>query len=351
MTTRTIVRAVVRGSLRDIHHVTAVPPNRAGGEVARVYARAEREFGVLAPPLALHSSAPEPLAACWLLLSRTLLTEGRVGRAVKEAVATEVSRANSCPYCVDIHQAAVDTLPRPTPDTPGAEAAAWLRSGAGQGEPAPFGAGETAEIIGVALTFHYLNRMVNVFLDDSPVPAPAALRGPILRAVARTMRPAGGSLDTDADDDLLPGAPLPSELRWAKAAPAVADALARSVAAVEHAARWVPHPVRALLTDRLADDGEGAPGPGRARLEAALAGLREPDHRAIGRIALLTAFSAQQLTGADVAAFREHHPDDRELVELTSWAALRTAVVVAGRLAAPPPRIRHPKPSSDPLSC
>ncbi|MEV0963553.1 alkylhydroperoxidase [Streptomyces sp. NPDC049910] len=337
MTTRTIVRAVLRGSLRDIHHVKAVAPGRARGLTAAVYTRAEREFGVIAPPLALHSASPGPLAASWLLLRETLLVQGRVDRAAKEAVATEVSRANSCSYCVDVHQATVETLPPPPPGAPGVDAAAWLRAGPGDRGPAPFTAEEAPEILGVALTFHYLNRMVGVFLDDSPVPdrAPTGLRGPILRTVARTMRPVAGPLEAGAALDLLPAAPLPPELAWAAPDPDVAQALARARAAVDRAAHWVPAPVRELLSTHL-DTWDGTPpGISRAWLDAPLTALPPASHPA-ARLTLLTALAPHQVTGADVTAFRAHHPTDRELIDLTSWAALTTAVTLTARLAAPP---------------
>ncbi|GAA2409341.1 carboxymuconolactone decarboxylase family protein [Streptomyces glaucosporus] len=339
MTTRTIVRAVLRGSLRDIHHVGAVPPGRARGLVARVYAQAERDFGIIAPPLALHSGAPRALAASWLLLRETLLVEGRVGRAVKEAVAAEVSRGNSCPYCVDVHRAALETLRRPAPDAPGAGAAEWIRSGAGRGERPPFTAEEAPEILGVVLAFHYLNRMVGVFLDDSPVPArtPAAVRGPILRTVARAMSPAAGPPRPGESNGLLPAAPLPPGLEWARADPVVADALGRSAAAVEDGARWVPPPVRRALASRL-DGWDGSPpGLGRSWLGEALAGPLRPADLPAARLALLTALAPYQVTEADVASFRERYPGDRELVELTAWASLRTAVLLTSRLAS-----RHP---------
>ncbi|MER5570805.1 carboxymuconolactone decarboxylase family protein [Streptomyces goshikiensis] len=336
---RTIVRAVLRGALRDIRHVEAVPPGRAQGPVARVYEQAQRDFGVLAPPLALHSAAPEPLAASWLMLRETLLVEGRVDRAVKETVATEVSRANSCPYCVDVHRATLEALP-PAGDVE--PVARWIRAAAGGQEPgpAPFTAAEAPEILGVALTFNYLNRMVGIFLEDSPLPprTPAAARGTILRTVARTMRPVAGPLVAGAALDLLPDAPLPRALEWARPAPAVAAALGRSLAAVDRAAHWVPGPVRELLAARLADwDGTPA-GIGTAWLDEALAAL-DPKDRPAGRLALLTAFAAYRVTEQDVAAFRANHPGDREVVELTSWAALATAVRLAARplglLAAP----------------
>ncbi|WP_225800926.1 carboxymuconolactone decarboxylase family protein [Streptomyces sp. NK15101] len=335
MTTRTLVRAVLRGSLRDIHHVKAVARSRAGGLAAAVYERAEREFGVIAPPLALHSASPGPLAASWLLLRESLLVDGRVDRAVKEAVATEVSRANSCSYCVDVHQATVETLPPAAPGTPGERAAAWLAATPADRGPAPFTADEAPELLGVVLTFHYLNRMVGVFLDDSPVPerAPAGLRGPILRTVARAMRPVDGPLTPGACLDLLPAAPLPPELSWASPNPAVAQALARAHAAVDAAAHWVPASVRDLLTGHL-DGWDGTPpGISRSWLYPEVLGLPAAQHP-VARLALLTAVAPHQVAPADITAFRVHHPGDRHLVDLTSWASMRAATALTTRLAA-----------------
>ncbi|MFF8867293.1 alkylhydroperoxidase [Streptomyces sp. NPDC015139] len=337
MTTRTLVRAVLRGSLRDIRHVRAVSPRRAQDLTAAVYKRAEREFGVLAPPLALHSAAPLPLAASWLLLRESLLVDGLVDRAVKEAVATEISRQNACSYCVDVHRATLQTLPPVASGAPGATAADWLRSDAADGRRAPFTAEEAPEILAVAFTFHYLNRMVAVFLDDSPVPAqaPAAVRGPILRTVARTMRPVDGPLAAGTSLGLLPDAPLPPPFSWAAPNPAVAGALARAAAAVDDAAGWVPDPVRDLLTAHLGAWDGTPPGIGRAWLRPALARLAVT-HRPTAALALLTAVAPHQVTADDIAAFRDHHPTDRALVELTSWASLTTATALTSRLAGQP---------------
>ncbi|MHC0431269.1 carboxymuconolactone decarboxylase family protein [Streptomyces sp. O3] len=364
-----VVRAVLRGALKDVRHVRAVPPDSADGLVSRVYAQLERDFGVLAPPVALHSPAPPALAAAWMLLRETLLVEGRVARRAKEVVATEVSRANDCPYCVDVHQATLGTLPPPrhasgsAATAATADIAAWARAsglrpeaepglglGQGQGQeqrqeqgqrqglsaPPPFAADAAPEIYGVALVFHYINRMVHLYLADSPVPdqAPGFLRGTILRTAAKAMRPADeGPLSPGASLALLPPARLPAELGWARGNPHVADALGRAVATVSDGARWVPTGVRESVEARL-DRWDGRPpGLGRAWLDGALADL-PPADRPTARIALLTAFAPYQVTDPDIAAFRERHPDDRELVELTSWAALSAAVCVGGRFAA-----------------
>nr|WP_155074303.1 carboxymuconolactone decarboxylase family protein [Streptomyces taklimakanensis] len=342
-----MVRTVLRGSLRQIRHVRAVPHAGARGLVAEVYDRARREFGIVAPPLALHSPAPETLAACWLMLRETLLAEGRASRAAKEAVATAVSRANDCPYCVAVHQAKLDTLPAEEDD--GLRALVGrARAGASEPPGSP-GAGEAAELLGTAVTFHYLNRMVRLFLPDSPVPAatPTAGRGPVMRSVARAMRPdAGTAVTPGAALDLLPAAPLPAELGWAEASPSVAGALARAVAAVDRAAeRWIPRPVRESVRAELAARDGAAPGPGRAWLEEVGAG-HAAGHLPAVRLALLVALAPYQITDADLDAFRAVHPGDRELVELASWAALTAAVRAGDRLTLPDPsRPAPPVPS------
>ncbi|MEU5090360.1 carboxymuconolactone decarboxylase family protein [Streptomyces sp. NPDC021356] len=333
---RPLVRILLKGSLRQIRHITAVPQDAAGGPVAEVYAQARREFGIVAPPLALHSPAPETLAAAWLLLRETLLAEGRVGRAAKEAVATAVSQANDCPYCVEVHEATLATLG--AADRHGT-LAKWARGAdtgpaAGQA-PAPFDAQEAPEILGTAVTFHYLNRMVRLFLPDSPVPAaaPAAGRGPAMRVVARALRPTRGrTVVPGASLALLPAAPLPAGLDWAKTNPAVAGALARAVASVDAAAeRWIPEAVRDLLHAELAVHDGTVPGPSRAWLDRATAALPDGQLPA-ARLALLIALNPHQITDGDIDAFRAVHPEDRELVELASWAALTAAVRTGARL-------------------
>ncbi|MFH9611377.1 carboxymuconolactone decarboxylase family protein [Streptomyces sp. NPDC017448] len=328
---RAVVRGLLRDSSRQVRYVDVVERRAAGGLVAAVYAQCERDFGVVAPPLALHSAAAVPLAAGWLLLRETLLAGRGVERAVKEAVAIAVSRANRCPYCVEVHGAKLDTLRLPAAG--GGEIAAWVQAvgvpgGSRPPSPGVLAPAQVAELFGVAVAFHYLNRMVSVFLEDSPVPerVPGRVRGVAMRAVARGMVPAGrGPLAPGASLDLLPPAPLLPALAWAEASPTVAASLARAARAVDEAACWVPLRVREGLRGRLAQwDGKPV-GPSRAWLDEAAGGY-SPAEAPVARLVLLAAFAPYQVVEADVRAFREGHPSDRELVEAVSWAALTTAL-------------------------
>ncbi|WP_158883444.1 carboxymuconolactone decarboxylase family protein [Amycolatopsis anabasis] len=344
-------RAVLRRAPNRINHVTPIPRRAAGGLVATVYAQVEREFGLLAPPIMLHSPAPAALAAVWVLLRETLLADGVVDRATKEAVATSVSLANDCPYCVEVHATALDGMGHASAEDTIAHrqldsisdpsirtVAAWAReSGTPDHTVTPaVTPAQLSELLGVATTFHYLNRMVNVFLEDSPLPpaAPSPVRVLARRVLGLSLRPTR-PIPPGAAARLLPAAMLPNDLRWARASAPVGTAMARAAHAIDQAATSsVPESVRDLVTRTVAEwDGTPA-GPSRRWARTAVRPL-PPGDRAIGELALLTALASHQTSTADITAVREHGADDRALVELTSWASMLAARQIAERSSHP----------------
>ncbi|GIE30557.1 alkyl hydroperoxide reductase AhpD [Actinoplanes italicus] len=338
-----------------VRHVKPVPPAAARGTVARVYRDLADEFGILAPPVVLHSPAPDVLAACWTMLRETLLVEAAVGRRTKEIVATAVSLANRCPYCVEVHSTAVDglagTWAAPLMRTHGLDGvtdprlrdlARWAQATAAQPPerpPAPFTADEEAEIIGVVVTFHHINRMVNVFLRDSPMPRmPARADGPVRRltgrvlgAWARPRRLPGRSLD------LLPAATTAADLSWAAGRDHIATAFARAGAAVDAAGgSCVPEPVLQTVETLLAERPAVALEPhDRGWLDAAVGRLPQ-EHRAAGRLASLTAFASYRVTDQMIGEVRDRGYDDAALIGLTAWASLAAARTIGARLRPEP---------------
>ncbi|WP_203682432.1 carboxymuconolactone decarboxylase family protein, partial [Actinoplanes siamensis] len=257
-----IGKLVRRPVLGQIRHVRPVPPGSAHGVVAAVYQQMERDFGMLAPPVALHSPEPPVLAAVWAMLRETLLVPGSAGRGVKETVAAAVSAANRCPYCVDVHGATMTALGL------GPEAAA-VEGGRGGGiadpvlrdvvtwagvpgaPPPGLPAGWLPELAGVVAVFHYLNRMVSVFLVESP------LRPGLSRRARARMLPTFGRLlrflgtaepVPGAALGLLPAAPGTHRPAWAPAGTVLAATFARAAATIEDAARTaVPPAVREVV--------------------------------------------------------------------------------------------------------
>jgi AhpD family alkylhydroperoxidase len=315
-----LIRTALRRTLSQIRHVTPVRPGRATGLVAEVYADIEADFGMLAPPSALHSPAPPVLAAAWSMLRETLVADGLTDRATREAVAASVSRSNTCPYCVVVHSATLNGLS----DRSYPAIEAWASREAQR----PFPIEQVPELLGVATTFHYLNRMVNIYLGESPLPpnAPAAAErflGRFMGSHARKSLPPGTSLRH------LPPAPTPDDLAWTAGNPVIADAFGRIAATMEEAGDRVlsPEAKELVRAEVAAWDGEPK-GISRAWVADAVSRIPE-DERPGATLALLTAMASYQVDTAVVAAF---DCDDRQLVELTAWASFTAARRMAGLL-------------------
>jgi AhpD family alkylhydroperoxidase len=344
--TARLVRTSLRQlSLVQIRHVAPVPFRTPNPVVSRVYRACEREFGVLAPPLALHASSPEVLAAAWTMLRESIVAPGMVGRAEKETVAAVISASNSCPYCVAIHTSMVRSL---GDEAMRSDIAAWARANTTRPRDHPAAAGPAGddsvrrplfppdhgpELVAVAVLLHYLNRMVNVFLTPAPLPPgvpTAVLRvvSPVLNwlqhAAGRDGRRPGLGLD------VLTAAEPAADLLWTAGNPVLTDAFARAVAVVDAAGeRALPAPVRELVRERVrAWDGRPV-GPSRAWVETAIVGLAPAD-RPAGRLALLTALASYQIDAEVIGAFQADHAEDARLIDATAWAALSAAREAGG---------------------
>ncbi|KOX03250.1 MULTISPECIES: carboxymuconolactone decarboxylase family protein [Micromonospora] len=341
MVARRIAASVAQ---RQVKYVTPVPVGAATGLLRTVYQQTADEMGLVSPPVQLHSPVPELAAAYWMLMREPMLPSNTIGRDVKEAVATAVSTANICPYCVDMHstgmydltgehdaEALVADRIEELRDGGLRSLAAWARTAAEPGRaplPAPFDDRHRPELVGVLVAMHYLTRMVNVFLSSFLLPprlSPEARRrfkrgvSRVLRPTLRQPRAAGLSVP------LLPDAPLPPDADWARTSPTVAAAVARSAAVFDAAgARSVSPAVRQVVLDRLADWQGEETGLSRRWCDLLVADL-EPADRAAGRLALLTAVASYQVDEDVVTAFRDQHSDDVALVELTAWASFAAA--------------------------
>ena len=319
-----LVRFAVRRSLNDTRHVRVTKRRHADGVVAEVYRQVEHDFKMLAPPVALHSASPDTLAASWMILRESLLASGLADRAAKEAVATGVSLANACPYCADVHGMTLAAIPDGDDRKAFEE---WARAATTGPALAPFDEDVAPELIGVAVAFQYYNRMVNVFLSDSPFPShvPESAKPKARQVLGGVLRPAPEGARPGTSVGLLPAVPVPADLTWASPRPVITDAFARAYAAVDAAgARSVPDRVRALVLSRLSTWDGRPPGISRAWVEDEVAGLPAAE-QAAGRLALVIAFASYQVDDDLVAAFQRVSPEDATLVELAAWSSMAAA--------------------------
>ncbi|MDG4793440.1 carboxymuconolactone decarboxylase family protein [Micromonospora sp. WMMD1082] len=348
MVARRVASSVVQ---RQVKYVTPVSVGAATGMIAGIYGQIQEEQRLVIPPALLHSPAPETLAAYWMLMREPLMTGGVVDRAGKEAVASAVSVANICPYCVDMHSVGMyDLATEHDAEAVAADriedvldartrwAAQWARTAhLADGpalEPPMAGPVARAELVGVVVSFHYLTRMVNVFLSNFLLPPglpPGARRrlkrgiSAILQSTLRTPREPGRSLRFLAD------APLPADAAWARGSAVVAAAVARSYAALEAAGERALSPVvRDLVREHLAGWRGEDTGVSREWCERTVSGLAAAD-AAAARLALLTAVASYQVDEHVIEEFRRHHVEDATLVRAAAWASYVAARAIGAR--------------------
>src|SRR5215471_10127748 len=245
-----------------VHYITPVAPKQAQGQLAAVYKKIRQELGLLPEPFTLHSPAPTLLAGFWSVF-RTSLLVGMAARGAKEAVAAAVSDLNRCPWCVDAHttmlyatghqhtaQAILSDGDRSHLPEALRAIVDWAYATRTPGVPAlahpPFRSEQAGEFLGTALAFHYLNRMVSVFLTETFLPTI-----PWMRAASRRMGGwlfAGMGRRTDAPSEPDGASALPAELHWMGQWPTVAHAFAAWDSMVEHlGTQALPETVRKLL--------------------------------------------------------------------------------------------------------
>lgn len=173
-----------RAAPRQIRYLERADYSNASRLSAQVLSQLEDDF-IVGPPLTLHMPNSSLFAAVWSM-GRECLTVGRKGRPLREAVAAAISQLNACPYCTDVHTAMLYSLDRSDAvdmvrsgsdtivDVRIRRAVEWALATLTPGSPAlaspPFSAEEAPQVLGTAVCFHYINRMVNIFLDSSPFP-------------------------------------------------------------------------------------------------------------------------------------------------------------------------------------
>jgi len=328
-----------------LRQVQYLHPDPRDPRTAAARQQIRRDFGMLVPPFALHLPVPGALSACWAIIREP--THGRrVGRATKEAVAAAVSATNTCPYCVDVHTTTLHALGQRSPaaaiasgqpDTiadPDLHAVvAWARATRHPDalilRQRPFPDDHAPELVGVALAYHYINRMVNIFAAASPFPVATPRLKPLMKRVASPAfrRLLSREVDPGASLDLLPPAPLPDDLAWAHADPIIAGAYGRAAAAFDTLGRQaLPDPVRDLVTARLTTWRGEDPGLSRGWADSAIQALPAPQ-RPQGRLALLAALASYQVDAQvlDDARTRPGPAGDATLVATAAWASFAAA--------------------------
>jgi AhpD family alkylhydroperoxidase len=326
-----------------VKYIQPVKAESAEGLVAQVYAQIKQDFGALVEPFTLHSPSPKLLAGAWIACRESELA-GNVRRDIKETVAATVSKINKCPYCVDAHTIMLNATGKRSvahaisnehynqiSDPKMREVVKWALATRSPGSEIlltpPLSQLDAPEIIGTAVFFQYVDRIVSVLLSETPLPSNRRWLKNTLKLIAgiffsraiRRSKPPGNSLK------FLPEANLPTDLNWTKTNPTIAGAFARFAAVIEEVGTYaLSAEVRACVQERVqAWNGED-PGLSRQWVEQAISGFDDAS-KVAGRLSLLASLAPYQVDEGIVLAFRGHFPEDDKLLGALAWASFTVA--------------------------
>jgi len=320
--------------------------------MSKVLDQASREFQI-APPLTLHHPDPLLMAGVWSMMREGFVVHAE-GRATREAVAAGVSVLNQCPYCVDVHASMHNSAGSDKNIITGelnsgssldALAYQWalatLSPDSKTIRSPKIPPDEIPQLYATAICFHFINRMVNIFLGEAPMPMPAA-GSPFMRAFSRASLQFFGKrivkLDGLPGDHIIDTVPidLSEEFSWAAADHNVAGGLLRFAYASERAGQQAVHEdVRTLIESHLNEWQGEAAGLSRSWTDPIIDRL-DDRHKPAARLALLAARSSWQIDKQVIDDYKSATSgNDKSLIQITGWASYAAVKRIAGWLNLP----------------
>ena len=334
-----------------IKYIDYIKPTKATGLIKDIYSQIERDFGSVVGPFVLHSLIPELLAINWCVLRETNLVEHKVRREIKDAIAVAVSKINKCPWCVDAHSIMliglksgnvasaveknrIDLIKNHRIRSIVEWALATRSPNSEVVNNPPFTANEAPEIIGTAVYYHYINKMVSILLGETPLPIKSSLLKGFTRrigvlmfsvALKRHKRP-GESLRFI--DEHHPD----KKVSWTSGNPEISMAFASHANIVENLAeKYIPEKVKVVLREYIKNWDGKDPGISRNWVEKYISHLYEP-FKAQARLILLCAISPYQIDEKIIISYRQSNSTDEALLTALSWASFTTAMHIGNWL-------------------
>jgi len=338
---KTIEAKMLKQSANAVKYVKVKGLKDAQGSMKEINRQVDKDFGLVGP-LSLSTPSERVHAVRWVTAREAFVVETNVKRAIKETVATVTAQINKCPYCEDVHGASISS----SGDNDIAKALAnntwqslknkrtkaiieWsLNTRNPKAEiiqNPPFSAQEAPEIIGTALTFHSVNRLVNIFLDDSPLPGilgKSFIKKAALNMASKTLFKSMVIKKAVPGDALefIEDYPIPEHFSWANAVPAYVKGLAAEEKLLEKIEQEIIPIKSAQLFKEKVNSWNGEEMPlGRAWLNQILSDLDE-NERPVTKLMFLAALAPYTITETDIKDFRKVKPTDKDLLEVSYWA-------------------------------
>lgn len=323
---------------RTIKFLTPIKYSDSTGDIRRIYDEISYDY-VLGAPFTLHASNPKIMAGMWSLVRESLIVNGKVNRITKEAIAGGVSISNQCPYCHEAHI-------KMSGGKIGKEHATlfeWSKShytGNSLIQNPPFTIIESPEIIGTALAFHYVNRMVSVFVTEYPLPLPRFLHWlkPIISSffkmtagvnITGVMAIPGISLER------LAPIPVSKEFSWAESNPHIKNSFSGFDELINRIGKEViPLRVKTTLSNYMAEWTGENQGFGNKWIDDVTKDL-EHSEKIIAQFLLRIATEPYKITEAHINEIKKVGLGDSELIAIASWGSWQATKKIGERIGRP----------------
>lgn len=337
-----------------IKYIQPAPVSQAEGVVAQMFKQIKRDFGLVGDLFVMHAISPSLLASVWAALRETEMV-GIVPRPIKEAVATAVAKGNECPFCMDAHstmlmavgesEAAHQILGgqiQEIADKRLRSLVEWTLATRAPHSPIlqkpPFSAKETPEIIGTLVINNYITRMVDVLLTNkSIIPVKNSLLSKLIKPLIALIFSSNLKKEKTIGDSLefLRDIHLPDDLSWSSSSPAISKAFANLAAAADQAGEEeMNDATRSVVKNYVREWNGTKPSLGRGWVEQVVISL-DPPSRSAARLCLLTAIAPYQIDDTLIDEFRTFYKEDKQLLNVLSWASFTAARKIGSHLTLP----------------
>jgi len=331
---------------KQIRYLNPVRANKSTGRVSQLYAQIRRDFQ-LVPPLTLFSPVPRLLAGVWSIWRESQFAEGVIPRATLESISAAVSHTNECPYCVDAHTGMLHASSKHDvvnaifeqntafiQDKKTRKIVEWAiaskTSGAKILSTPPFNIEEAPAIIGTTIVYHFVNRMVNIFLESSPLPISAGskkTRRVAIQLFGLTLAKSIINRKVVPGDSIkfISQADLPADMHWAKSNNYISSAYASFCHLINSTGKQYLSPNALQIVEKAIASWHGEDmGLSQKWADNLITKLDRPS-QSVARLALLSALAPYQVDARVIRQFRENHADDEALLSITAWASFTAA--------------------------
>ncbi len=329
----------------SIFYINSIKPSQATGTVKEVYGQLKSEMGDVVEPISLHALTPDLLKGIWGILRETVVVEDKVKRTVKEAVGAAVSASNDCPYCVDAHtimilglkdkvvaNAILKKKPDIIPDESTRKIVDWSFETRNFDSEIiknpPFSKEKAPEIIGTAVFFHYLNRMVTIFLGPTILPMNVSFLKGVMKAMAAKMF--SGVLQKEKKPGEVKGDMVVSpDFPWSTNSSRISYMFSYFQHVLgSFSEKNIPEEVQAFMKVQIENwNGEDMPN-SNEKLDLIMSNLSEENHL-MAKMLYLTAFSPHRLRHHHFEDFKlSYAASDDYLLSMLAWSSFSIATKI-----------------------